>query len=119
MTGRTDLPRHVAVERLDLDDVGTIVAEHLRGIGPHQHGRHVDDLDPLQWSYGFVRSRSALACYSLGPRNCTALRRSRAADVWPYASQRRPGVEPGPITTNVHGYAGLGLQLAATIKFSG
>ena len=32
MAGGTDLPRHVAIERLDLDDVGTIVAEHLGGM---------------------------------------------------------------------------------------
>src|SRR6266436_5019648 len=57
MAGRTDLPRHVAIERLDLDDVGTIVAEHLGGIGAHQHGRHVDDLDALQRSHGVVCSR--------------------------------------------------------------
>jgi hypothetical protein len=47
MTGRPDLPRHVAVERFYLDHVGAVVAEHLGGIGPHQHGRHVDDLDAL------------------------------------------------------------------------
>ena len=52
MARRPDLPRHVAVGRLDLDDVGAEVAERLGGIRPHQHGRHVDDLDALKWSHG-------------------------------------------------------------------
>ena len=59
MPGRPDLPRHVAIRCLDLDDVGAVVAEHLGGIGPHQHGRHVDDLDALEWSHGVVCSRCA------------------------------------------------------------
>ena len=37
MARRPDLPGDVAVECLDLDDIGAVIAQHLRGIGPHQH----------------------------------------------------------------------------------
>ena len=59
MTDRSDQPGHVAFQRLDLDDIGAIVAEHLGGIGSHQHRRHVDDLDALQRTHGRDRSRGA------------------------------------------------------------
>src|SRR5438128_4737099 len=82
MTGRPDLPCHVAIERFHLDDVGAVIAEHLGGIGPHQHGRHVDDLDAFQWSHGSA-PLPALRPYGLallcGPSNGRHLRRSRRA----------------------------------------
>src|ERR1700704_1733226 len=59
MACRADQPRYVAVERLDLDDVSAVIAEHLGRIGPHQHGRHVYDLDALERSHGSVCSRCA------------------------------------------------------------
>jgi hypothetical protein len=57
VTGRADQPRHVAICGFDLDDIGAVIAEHLGRVRAHQHGRHVDDLDALQWSHGLVRSR--------------------------------------------------------------
>ena len=35
-------------QRLDLDDVGTEVAEHLAGIGPQDDRGHLDDANPFQ-----------------------------------------------------------------------
>src|SRR5581483_5866029 len=80
MAGRTDQPRHVAVQRLHLDHVGAVVAEHLGRVGAHQHGRHVDDLDALQWAHGVACSRMLS-----GPRKSSARPRSRASRVWGYA----------------------------------
>ncbi|CFP65200.1 Uncharacterised protein [Bordetella pertussis] len=42
------LARHVAVRRLDLDDVGAHVAEHLGRERPHQHRRQVDDSHAIE-----------------------------------------------------------------------
>jgi hypothetical protein len=56
MPERADQTGNVALERLHLDDIGAVVAEHLGRIGPHQHGRHVDDLDALQRAHDDVRS---------------------------------------------------------------
>ena len=36
-------------QRLDFDDVGAEVAEHLAGIGPQDNGGHLDDANPFQW----------------------------------------------------------------------
>ncbi|MGY4369943.1 hypothetical protein ACVW1A_006008 [Bradyrhizobium sp. LB1.3] len=54
VTHRADQAGDVAVERFHLDDVSTVVAEHLGRIGPHQHGCHVDDLDALQGPHWFA-----------------------------------------------------------------
>lgn len=51
---RADQAGDVAVQRLHLDHVGTVVAEHLGRVGPHQHGGHVDDLDALQRPHWFA-----------------------------------------------------------------
>src|SRR5215207_7701133 len=88
MAGRPDLPRHVAIVRFHLDDIGAVVAEHLGGIGPHQHGRHVDDLDAFQWSHGSAPlpalQPSGLHCcedqVTAGPCEDQG-----APSVWPYA----------------------------------
>lgn len=39
------LAHDVAAGRLDLDNVGAIVAEHEAGIGPHDHGGQVENQD--------------------------------------------------------------------------
>ena len=67
MPRRPDLPRDVAVVRFHLDDVGAVIAEHLGGIGPHQHGRHVDDLDAFQWSHGSAAPVCGLRLLVVGP----------------------------------------------------
>src|SRR5712672_3672006 len=87
MACRTDLPRDITVEGFDLDDVGAVVAEHLGGIGPHQHGRHVDDLDALQRSHWLGSLPMRAASSTRGSSNVSASGRSRAAGVWPYASR--------------------------------
>jgi hypothetical protein len=38
----------IARKRLDLDDVGAEVAEHLAGIGTQDNGGHLDDANPFQ-----------------------------------------------------------------------
>src|ERR1700676_3440471 len=80
MPRRADQARDVTVERFNLDDVGAVIAEHLGGIGPHQHRRHVDDPDALQRSHGDARSRSV----SWSTNGSTSAR-SRAVDVWGHA----------------------------------
>ncbi len=35
---------HVAFERLDLHDIGTVIGQNLCGDRPHDHGRQIDDL---------------------------------------------------------------------------
>ncbi len=37
--------RLIALRRLDLDDFGTVVAEHLRAVRPAEHAREIDHLD--------------------------------------------------------------------------
>ena len=89
MPGRPDQAGDVALQRLDLDDVGAVIAEHLGGIGPHQHGRHVDDLDALKWSHGSVSLPAIAGALVrdpfLGPSNGRPEARSRAPGVWAYA----------------------------------
>ena len=83
MARRPDLPRDVTIERFHLDDVGAVITEHLGGIGPHQHGRHVDDLDALKWSHsGSRKGRTfSAALLLLGPSNGRASSRSRVPGV--------------------------------------
>src|ERR1700722_15582742 len=100
MPRRADQARDIAVERFDLDDVGAVIAEHLGGIGPHQHGRHVDDLDALEWSHGAASlpMRALFRAVISGPSNGSPKGRSRLPAVWAYAwrkIQGRPGLEPG------------------------
>ncbi|MNK99487.1 hypothetical protein D3C87_1198820 [compost metagenome] len=45
---RSDAAHTVAAWRLNLDDVGPQIAQDLRGVGPHQHRRDVDDAHALQ-----------------------------------------------------------------------
>jgi len=65
-----------------LDDVGAVIAEHLGGIGTHQHGRHVDDLDALQRSHGRISLPDVVVAASNGRFSG----RSRVPRVWAYAS---------------------------------
>ena len=51
MPARADLADDVAFERLDLDDVGAHVAELQGRIGPHEHGRHIQDAQTIQWAH--------------------------------------------------------------------
>src|SRR6202000_1740610 len=81
MARGTNQPRHVAIERFHLDDISAVIAEHLGRIGPHQHGRHVDDPDALQWTHGVFHSRFVF----VGPRNGSMTPRSRVMGVWGYA----------------------------------
>ena len=45
---RADGAQVVAGRRLDLDDVGTQVAERLRGVRPHHHGGQVENAQAVQ-----------------------------------------------------------------------
>jgi hypothetical protein len=42
---RAPVAHLVALRRLDLDDVGAVVGEHLRAVGPAEHAGQVDDAD--------------------------------------------------------------------------
>ena len=78
MAGRADQAGDVAVERLDLDDFGAVIAEHLGGVGPHQHGGHVDDLDAPQRSHG-LRLLPMRPCGAVLSGQVTAARRQDQA----------------------------------------
>ncbi len=54
LEGRSPATRLVALRWLDLDDLGTMVAEHLRAVRPAEHAREVDHLDT---------GKGAGACY--------------------------------------------------------
>src|SRR3546814_1822810 len=43
--GRPPVAHLVALRRLDLDDVGAVVAEQLRAVRPAEHAGAVDDLE--------------------------------------------------------------------------
>ena len=59
---RSGEPRAVAVQRLDLDDVGAVVGKHLRRRGSEHDGGDVDDADARQGMVGgFARHLSMLA----------------------------------------------------------
>jgi len=91
---RAELHRRLAavIEARDpssADENAAIIAEHLGGIGPHQHGGHVDDLDALQWAHW--SSRILAEIFLLGPTNGSRYARASAADVWGYALCGRTG----------------------------
>ena len=66
--GRAELTRLVACRRLELDDVGAVVREHLRAKRSGEHARQVDDPRPVNAPR--VRSRPCIA-------ECTGSRQER------------------------------------------
>ena len=58
--GRAGGAGRVATGRFDLDDVGAVVAQHLRGIGAEHDGGHVQDADAGQRPGGGEMAHGAL-----------------------------------------------------------
>jgi hypothetical protein len=64
MPARADLANNVAFERLDLDDVRAHVAELQGRIGPHEHGRHIEDAQTIEWAHSAFPPLTRCRTYS-------------------------------------------------------
>src|SRR5439155_17753594 len=68
--------RLIALRRLDLDDLGTVVAEHLRAIRPAEHAREIDYLDAGQRA-GFCLGHVVVPILRVARRRRLSTRRRR------------------------------------------